>query len=233
MPLKRRQRRSGQGAALSRRGAAVSRRRLYAGALSAARCHRCRGRGAGMLSARAEAFRQLSRAGDEAVAVCHPAQCLPRRICPARQRADRQPSTTFPSKPARRRCGGKRRKRRRPQMLRQRDAGAIRRMVTALAEPFRETFVLREIHNLSYREIADVAEVPVGTVMSRLARARAMLRSAWTGGRGASRNDLRRGQPSASRADRRRTRRRPRARGRSPYRQLPCLRRRTGRLSRR
>jgi len=51
--------------------------------------------------------------------------------------------------------------------------------VTALAEPFREAFVLREIQNLSYREIAEVAEVPVGTVMSRLARARAMLRSAW------------------------------------------------------
>lgn len=66
------------------------------------------------------------------------------------------------------------------QMLRQRDASAIRRMVTALAEPFRETFVLREIHDLSYREIADIVEAPVGTVMSRLARARAMLRSAWT-----------------------------------------------------
>jgi len=65
------------------------------------------------------------------------------------------------------------------QMLRQRDATTIRRLVSALAEPFRETFVLREIHNLSYREIADIAEVPVGTVMSRLARARAMLRSAW------------------------------------------------------
>jgi RNA polymerase sigma-70 factor (ECF subfamily) len=65
------------------------------------------------------------------------------------------------------------------QVLRQKDASAIRRLVEALAEPFRETFVLREIHNLSYREIADVAEVPVGTVMSRLARARAMLRTAW------------------------------------------------------
>ena len=65
------------------------------------------------------------------------------------------------------------------QMLRQRDATTIQRLITALAEPFRETFVLREIHDLSYREIADVAEVPVGTVMSRLARARAMLRSAW------------------------------------------------------
>jgi len=65
------------------------------------------------------------------------------------------------------------------QVLRQKDASAIRRLVEALAEPFRETFVLREIHNLSYREIADVAAVPVGTVMSRLARARAMLRTAW------------------------------------------------------
>jgi len=65
------------------------------------------------------------------------------------------------------------------QLLRHRDATAIRRLVAALAEPFRETFVLREINNLSYREIADVAEVPVGTVMSRLARARAMLRTAW------------------------------------------------------
>ena len=52
----------------------------------------------------------------------------------------------------------------------------------SLAEPFRETFVLREIHNLSYREIADIVAAPVGTVMSRLARARAMLRSAWTAG---------------------------------------------------
>jgi RNA polymerase sigma factor (sigma-70 family) len=65
------------------------------------------------------------------------------------------------------------------QLLRRWDGDTIRRLIAALAEPFRETFVLREIQNLSYREIADVAEVPVGTVMSRLARARAMLRSAW------------------------------------------------------
>ncbi len=64
-------------------------------------------------------------------------------------------------------------------MLKRRDAATIRRLVNALAEPFRETFVLREINNLSYREIADAVGAPVGTVMSRLARARAMLRSAW------------------------------------------------------
>jgi RNA polymerase sigma-70 factor, ECF subfamily len=66
------------------------------------------------------------------------------------------------------------------EILRDRDAATIRRLVEALAEPFKETFVLREINNLSYREIADAVGAPVGTVMSRLARARAMLRSAWT-----------------------------------------------------
>ena len=65
------------------------------------------------------------------------------------------------------------------QMLRRWDSTTIGRLVAALAEPFRETLVLREIHDLSYREIADVVGAPVGTVMSRLARARAMLRSAW------------------------------------------------------
>ena len=65
------------------------------------------------------------------------------------------------------------------EMLRSRDAGAIRKLIDALAEPFKETFVLREINNLSYREIAEAVGAPVGTVMSRLARARAMLRAAW------------------------------------------------------
>lgn len=65
------------------------------------------------------------------------------------------------------------------QLLRRWDAATIRRLVAALAEPFRETIMLREVHNLSYREIAGVVDAPVGTVMSRLARARAMLRAAW------------------------------------------------------
>jgi len=64
-------------------------------------------------------------------------------------------------------------------MVRQQDAATIRRLVAGLPEPFREAIVLREMNNLSYQEIAQVAGVPVGTVMSRLARARAMLRSAW------------------------------------------------------
>jgi RNA polymerase sigma-70 factor (ECF subfamily) len=65
------------------------------------------------------------------------------------------------------------------QALRRWDATTIRRLVVDLTEPFRETFVLREIQNLSYREIADIIDAPVGTVMSRLARARALLRTAW------------------------------------------------------
>lgn len=40
---------------------------------------------------------------------------------------------------------------------------------------FREALVLREMEGLSYREIAEVLEMPIGTVMSRLARARAIL----------------------------------------------------------
>jgi RNA polymerase sigma-70 factor (ECF subfamily) len=65
------------------------------------------------------------------------------------------------------------------QVLRSRDAQSIREMVSALPDVFREAIVLREIDGLSYREIAEVVGAPVGTVMSRLARARSMLRAAW------------------------------------------------------
>jgi RNA polymerase sigma-70 factor, ECF subfamily len=65
------------------------------------------------------------------------------------------------------------------ELLRRFDDATIRRLVGALPQPFRETIVLREINDLSYREIADIVGAPVGTVMSRLARARAMLRTAW------------------------------------------------------
>jgi RNA polymerase sigma-70 factor (ECF subfamily) len=65
------------------------------------------------------------------------------------------------------------------EMLRSLDAQSVQRLIADLPEEFRETLVLREINDLSYREIADIAGVPVGTVMSRLARARALLRAAW------------------------------------------------------
>jgi RNA polymerase sigma-70 factor (ECF subfamily) len=65
------------------------------------------------------------------------------------------------------------------EVLRDRDAATIRNLVAELPAAFREAIVLREINDLSYREIADVVGAPVGTVMSRLARARAMLRKAW------------------------------------------------------
>jgi len=71
-------------------------------------------------------------------------------------------------------------------LLRQRDDDTIRRLVAALPQQFREVIVLREVNELSYQEIAQVAGVPVGTVMSRLARARSMLRSAWSVAEGAA-----------------------------------------------
>jgi RNA polymerase sigma-70 factor, ECF subfamily len=70
-------------------------------------------------------------------------------------------------------------------LLRQHDDDTIRRLIDALPQQFREVIVLREINDLSYQEIAQVAGVPVGTVMSRLARARTMLRTAWNAAEGA------------------------------------------------
>ena len=51
----------------------------------------------------------------------------------------------------------------------------MRQAIAGLPPPFLETLVMRDINGLSYREIAEATEVPVGTVMSRLARGRAML----------------------------------------------------------
>ena len=56
------------------------------------------------------------------------------------------------------------------------DADAVRRAIADLPVEFREIVILREMEDLSYKEIADLAEVPIGTVMSRLARARRTLR---------------------------------------------------------
>ena len=70
-------------------------------------------------------------------------------------------------------------------LLRSHDGATIRRLIAKLPPPFREAIVLREVNELSYQEIAEVAGVPVGTVMSRLARARSMLRAAWNVAEGA------------------------------------------------
>ena len=60
-------------------------------------------------------------------------------------------------------------------LLRRRDVEIVRETVGNLPEPFRETLVLRELEELSYKEIAALTGAPIGTVMSRLARAREML----------------------------------------------------------
>jgi len=65
------------------------------------------------------------------------------------------------------------------EILGRKDGEAVRGLLTALPDQFREVLVLREVNDLSYRDIANVIGAPVGTVMSRLARARMMLRDAW------------------------------------------------------
>lgn len=61
------------------------------------------------------------------------------------------------------------------EVFRKADVNRVRIAIEAIPEPFRETIVLRDLEDLSYAEIAEVTGVPVGTVMSRLSRARAML----------------------------------------------------------
>jgi RNA polymerase sigma-70 factor (ECF subfamily) len=52
----------------------------------------------------------------------------------------------------------------------------VRHALEALPESYREVVMLREIESMSYAEIAAIVQCPVGTVMSRLARGRALLR---------------------------------------------------------
>ena len=58
------------------------------------------------------------------------------------------------------------------ELVREEERQLLSAAIDALPLTFREVFVLRELEGLSYKEIARIAEIPLGTVMSRLARAR-------------------------------------------------------------
>jgi RNA polymerase sigma-70 factor, ECF subfamily len=66
-------------------------------------------------------------------------------------------------------------------VIRQADGESIRAALNALPDEFREVILMREIEGLSYKEIADATDLPIGTVMSRLARARKRLHRALSG----------------------------------------------------
>ncbi len=63
--------------------------------------------------------------------------------------------------------------------MRRDEERTLGRLLTKLPEEHREVLVLREIEEMDYREIAQVTGVPIGTVMSRLSRARAALKDCW------------------------------------------------------
>jgi RNA polymerase sigma factor (sigma-70 family) len=63
--------------------------------------------------------------------------------------------------------------------IQQSEAARVRKVIAGLSEPMREILVLRELEDLSYRQISAIIDAPIGTVMSRLARARAEFGEAW------------------------------------------------------
>jgi RNA polymerase sigma factor (sigma-70 family) len=66
-------------------------------------------------------------------------------------------------------------------LIRHDESRALRSLIEQLPHSFREVLVLRDIEDMSYRDIASITGVPIGTVMSRLARARKMFAAAWNG----------------------------------------------------
>jgi RNA polymerase sigma factor (sigma-70 family) len=64
-------------------------------------------------------------------------------------------------------------------LIKKSEATHLRRFIAALPTAYRETLVLRELEDLTYQQIAELTAVPIGTVMSRLARARGLLAKAW------------------------------------------------------
>lgn len=64
-------------------------------------------------------------------------------------------------------------------LLREIDHAMVARLVQRLPAAYREVLLLREVEDMSYRDIAAITNMPIGTVMSRLARAREALRRLW------------------------------------------------------
>jgi len=60
-------------------------------------------------------------------------------------------------------------------LIRKAEEAAVQAAIQAVPHPFREVLVLRDVNGLSYKEIAGMLDAPIGTVMSRLARGRALL----------------------------------------------------------
>jgi RNA polymerase sigma-70 factor (ECF subfamily) len=69
-------------------------------------------------------------------------------------------------------------------LMRREDVRRVTRLLATLPAELRETLVLREIEELSYKEIAQITETPIGTVMSRLWRGRQLLAAAITAEQG-------------------------------------------------
>jgi RNA polymerase sigma factor (sigma-70 family) len=64
-------------------------------------------------------------------------------------------------------------------LVRDADARAVRSVLDAMSPALREILMLREFEELSYRQISEIKALPIGTVMSRLARARTAFADAW------------------------------------------------------
>ncbi|SON56617.1 Sigma-24 [Hartmannibacter diazotrophicus] len=67
------------------------------------------------------------------------------------------------------------------ELLRRDEAGRVHAILVIMPEIFREVLVLRDLEDLSYADIAEVIAAPIGTVMSRLARARRLFGRLWLG----------------------------------------------------
>ena len=71
------------------------------------------------------------------------------------------------------------------EVLRKAEIGCLQSCIESIPIEHREILIMRELEELSYKEIANVASIPIGTVMSRLSRARKLLHACMTKREGA------------------------------------------------